>query len=69
MGQFANLYKQVDQGEADEAFYKALNRAAGILLHYPSGQVERTVRGADALIEGQTRNPAALVVGPPAKDR
>ena len=61
----ARLVKQAEQGEFDAAAWKALNDSAGILFHYPAGQVRRTVEGVVALIEGKTRNPLALVSGPP----
>jgi hypothetical protein len=60
------LAKQVQQGEADEAFWKAANKTAGILFHYPAGQVDRTVRGFRALQEGDA-GPGALLFGPPMK--
>ncbi len=59
------LIKQSGQEEADAAFWRALNETAGILLHYPAGQVKRTSEGFVALQEGRTRNPLALIVGPP----
>ncbi|MFZ5699673.1 MAG: hypothetical protein ACOY9J_13350 [Pseudomonadota bacterium] len=59
------LAKQVEQGEADAAFFKALNSSAGILFHYPAGQLNRTAEGVDAYLNGETENPAALIVGPP----
>lgn len=59
------LIKQVEQQEADAAFWRALNDAAGILFHYPAGQVRRTVEGVDALNEGDTKNPAAVLFGAP----
>jgi hypothetical protein len=61
------LGKQVEQGEADEAFWKALNSTAGILFHYPSGQVQRTAEGIAALAEGETVNPGVILVGTPAE--
>jgi hypothetical protein len=63
--ELAKLGKQAGQGEADAAFLKALNNTAGIALHYPAGQVQRTVAGFEALRNGETRNPLALLVGPP----
>lgn len=63
----AKLVKQAEQGETDAAFWRALNEAGGILFHYPSGQVRRTIEGAAALSEGTTNNPAALVAGAPKK--
>ncbi|MFO0467346.1 MAG: hypothetical protein ACK5ZS_00135 [bacterium] len=59
------LAKQVEQGDVDGAFLRYLNEAAGILLHYPAGQVRRAIEGAAALWEGDTANPAVLLVGPP----
>ena len=59
------LAKQVEQGEADAAFFKALNSSAGILFHYPAGQLNRTTEGVNAYLNGETENPAALIVGPP----
>jgi hypothetical protein len=37
---------------------------AGILLHYPSSQLDRTVRGAIAFGEGEA-GPQAVAMGPP----
>ena len=65
--EFGKLGKQLAQGEADEAALRALNQTAGILLQYPATQVEKTVRGIDALRSGKTKNPAAVLFGPPAK--
>lgn len=62
-----NLGKQVKQGEADEALFKAINSAAGVIFRYPAGQVARTVDGWVALQEGRTANPAALLVGAPKR--
>lgn len=59
------LVKQSQQGEADAAFWRALNQAAGILFHYPAGQVKRSTEGFAAMMEGETSNPMALLVGPP----
>ncbi len=61
----SKLVKQADQGELDAAFWRALNDTAGVLLHYPAGQVRRSIEGFVALQEGKTRNPMALLVGPP----
>jgi hypothetical protein len=65
--QMSNLVRQVGQWEADAAFWKALNEAAGILFHYPAAQVTRTAAGINALTEGETRNPLVLLFGPPRK--
>lgn len=64
-GEVTKLAKQASQGEADAAFWKALNSAAGVLFHYPAGQINATLEGAAALVDGETENPGALIVGPP----
>jgi hypothetical protein len=61
--------KQVQQGEADAAFWRALNDSAGILFHYPAGQVRRTLTGVAALAEGDTENPFVVITGPPAREQ
>lgn len=65
---FSDIYKlgkQINQGEADEAFWKALNNVGGVLFHYPAGQLNRTASGFNALLDGRTQNPLALVMGAP----
>jgi hypothetical protein len=62
-----NLGKQVKQGEVDEALFKAINSAAGVIFRYPAGQVGRTVDGWVALQDHRTANPAALLFGAPKK--
>lgn len=57
------LGKQIGQGELDMALFKAANSTAGILFHYPAGQVNRLVDGVAALIEGKTSNPLAPFAG------
>lgn len=59
------LVKQAEQGEVDEAFLKSANNAAGILFHYPAGQVQRTALGIQAMADGKSKNPLVLVTGPP----
>lgn len=59
--------KQAQPGEADEAFFKAANNAAGMVFHYPSGQVQRTYLGIEALADGKTKNPMVIMTGPPKK--
>lgn len=55
--------KQAHQGEFDDAFRKASINIVGDLFGLPSAQINRTVTGAQALAEGKTVNPAALVFG------
>jgi len=59
----------VDQGEVDRGLWTSANKVAGILFHYPSVQLQRTVEGAMSLWEGKTGNPAALIVGPSKEER
>lgn len=63
LSELYKLGKQSGQGEADEPFWKALNNSAGILFHYPAGQLNNTVDGIVALSSGKTSNPGVLVVG------
>lgn len=62
----ANLGKQVAQGDVDAALLKSANNAAGVLFHYPAGQVQRTVQGIVAATEGDAP-PTAVVFGVPPK--
>ncbi len=55
--------KQAGQGEFDDSFRKALVNLSGDLLGLPSAQINRTITGAQALKEGKTQNPAALLFG------
>lgn len=65
---FNEAYKfsvQVGQGDIDKALLKSTNNVAGMLFHYPAGQVSRAVEGTAALIGGRTTNPLAPLVGVP----
>lgn len=57
------LAKQVHQGEFDTAFRKAAINVVGDLFGLPSAQANRTITGVNALAEGKTENPAAVVFG------
>lgn len=57
------LGKQISQGELDEALRRSVVNVGGVLLHLPSGQVNKTLDGMSALSEGKTDNPAALLFG------
>ena len=61
----AKFGKQAEQGEADAPFLKSLNNIGGMLFHYPAGQINRTVEGANALMDGETDNYGALIFGKP----
>jgi hypothetical protein len=54
---------QAGQGEFDTAFRKAAINVLGDFTGLPSAQINRTINGIDALIEGETQNPAAVVLG------
>lgn len=58
------LLQQIEQGEADQAAWRAANQVAGTLLHYPAGQVQRTAEGLWQLLTHRTSNPAAVLFGP-----
>jgi hypothetical protein len=59
----AKLAKQAEQGEADGAFWKALNETAGTIFHYPAGQINSTLDGLSAIVNGETQNPGVLISG------
>ena len=59
----AQAAKQAHQGEFDMALLKSTARVIGDLTGLPSAQFNRTITGAEALIEGETANPAALAFG------
>lgn len=63
----AKLAKQAEQGEMDRPLLRQAINVGGILLHLPSGQINRTIDGMTALSEGRTRNPLAIVGGAPTK--
>ena len=63
--ELGKVAKQVEQGEIDEALIKSLNASAGILFHYPAGQVQRALDGYAALNNGDTSNPIVLLTGKP----
>lgn len=54
---------QAHQGEFDDAFRKSAVNLLGSAMGLPAAQINRTVTGAQALSEGETENPAALVFG------
>jgi hypothetical protein len=55
--------KQAMQLEFDDAFRKAAINLLGDLTGLPAAQANRTITGVQALVEGDTRNPAAVVFG------
>ena len=61
--------KQIGQGDADAALFKSMVHFVGIFGHLPSVAFMRAVEGGEALIEGETKNPAALLLGAPKEKR
>lgn len=57
------LATQVNQGEFDDSFRKAVVNVIGSTFGLPAAQANRTITGAQALVEGKTANPAAIVFG------
>jgi len=55
--------KQAGQFEFDDAFRKAAINLLGDITGLPSAQANRTITGINALAEGETENPAAIVLG------
>ena len=59
----AVLATQAAQMEADMPFVKALVNVAGDLTGLPSAQINKTIKGVDAMNEGDTSSPLAPVFG------
>lgn len=55
--------EQLVQGDFDDAFRKAAINLVGDLSGLPAAQINRTITGAQALTDGDTNNPAALIFG------
>lgn len=62
------LYQQIQQGELDSTLRKTVLNAAGIIFHFPAGQINRTLDGFEAMAKGETSNPMALLLGPPREN-
>ncbi len=62
--EITKLGQQAGQGEPDMALLKAAINTGGILLHFPGGQVARSIEGAVAMVEDEA-TPLALIFGPP----
>jgi hypothetical protein len=63
LGDTLVLSKQVGQLELDDGLRKAVINVAGELMRLPSAQINRTITGIEALHQGRTKNPAAIVFG------
>lgn len=57
-----NTIIQMNQGEIDEALLKSLNRVGGMMLHYPSGQINRTISGFNDIKEDDSSTDAVVKV-------
>ena len=55
--------QQAVQGEFDSAFVRASVNLLGDAFGLPSAQINRTIKGAEALQDDETDNPAALLFG------
>jgi len=62
-GDLLRLAKQIGQGELDVALRKTVVNAAGDWLRLPAAQINRSVTGIQALSEGKTQNPGAVLTG------
>lgn len=55
--------QQAVQGEFDSTFVRASVNLLGDAFGLPSAQINRTIKGAEALQDDETDNPAALLMG------
>lgn len=55
--------KQAEQGEFDDSFRKSAVNLLGDATGLPSAQINKTISGLEALSEGETENPAAVLFG------
>ena len=55
--------QQAIQGEFDSAFVRTSVNLLGDAFGLPSAQINRTIKGAEALQDDETDNPAALLMG------
>ena len=51
----------------DRALRKAIVSTVGVVKHLPAGQINRTLDGIVALMDGRTSNPTAVLFGAPKK--
>jgi hypothetical protein len=63
IGDLVKLGVQVNQGDMDDGLRKAIVNTTGELLRLPSGAVNKMITGAEALHDGKTQNPGALLTG------
>jgi len=63
IGDAAKFINQASQGEVDEAFVRSGISLTSSLTGLPGAQINRTIKGTTAYIEGDTDNPAAVLFG------
>lgn len=63
VGDAIKLAKEAGQGELDSGLRKAIINLAGSIFGLPAAQINRTITGVEALNEGDTDNPAAVLFG------
>jgi len=66
--EFSRAYKQWEQGDVDAAAVRATGQTLGILFHVPAAQMQRTIEGIIAIIEGDVEGVDAVkapLFGPP----
>ena len=59
----SEMVNQAAQGEVDEAFVRAGINLMGSTTAIPSAQINRSIKGTKAYIEGDTDNPTAVLFG------
>jgi hypothetical protein len=63
IGETEKLATQIQQGELDDALRRSAINAAGVVTQLPAGQINRTIDGMEAVMDGRTSNPAVVVFG------
>ena len=59
----ADFINQTSQGEVDKAFVRAGISLIGSITGLPAGQINRSIKGTYAYIDGDTDNPTAVLFG------
>ena len=59
----SEMVNQAAQGEVDEAFVRAGINLMGSTTAIPSAQINRSIKGTKAYIEGDTDNPTSVIFG------
>ena len=66
--ELGGLAREAAQGDLDQGLLKKADAAAGILFHYPAGQIQTSIDGYIAWSEDKAPI-TALAFGPPPKER